>query len=240
MRKSHPRVWQRHTTRSTFACSARVRTRCGAGGVRLRVVNDFNIDERHNVSVTSKPRTRKATTKSAATSKPSVAAKSKGAKAKAGKVQTAKAKVAKSQTAKTRVVNSPSGRGPKAGKPMPRWSAADVQLLSETVANSRTAREAFAKVAQLSGRSAGTVQAKYYQLQKQAGGAASRVGARRRSQPAATKAASPVAVRPSRTTTGSAGLRSMSIDELVSHAREVKSEIDRRRRELDDATRLFK
>jgi hypothetical protein len=135
--------------------------------------------------------------------------------------------------AATKPAATRTARGPKAGRPMPRWSAEDVQLLLDTVAASRTAKEAFAKVASASGRSAATVQAKYYQLQRATGGAA-----RRRPGRPAGAASSPR--RSAGTSTGSLDLRAMSIDALVGHAREVKAEIDRRRRELDDATKLFK
>lgn len=174
-------------------------------------------------------------TKQSAAKKPSVK-KAVAAKSSARK-SAVKKPAARKSAAAAAVKPSIASRGPKAGKPMPRWSTEDVQLLVETVAASRTAKEAFAKVAGLSGRSAATVQAKYYQLQKKTG----RAGTRRRGRPAASapKATAPRAARATSTFAGG-DLRAMTIDALVNHAREVKSEIDRRRRELDDATKLFK
>ena len=59
-----------------------------------------------------------------------------------------------------------------------RWSEEQVKLLLDTVKGSATAKEAFEAVAKQLGKSTGTVQQKYYNLQKKAGGGSGRRGRR--------------------------------------------------------------
>jgi hypothetical protein len=114
-----------------------------------------------------------------------------------------------------------------------RWTEAQVRLLMETVGASATAKEAFETVARELDKSAGTVAQKYYNLQKAAGGS---TGTARRGRPAGSKA----------TTRGVAGrvptatdLRGLSVDDLVSLTALVRDEVERRREELDAASKLL-
>lgn len=120
-----------------------------------------------------------------------------------------------------------------------RWTDEQVRLLMDTVRRSSTAKEAFEAVARQLGKSTGTVQQKYYNLQRKAGGGGS--GSRRGRRPAAgggTSTASAGAGR--RSGAASEGdLRALSVDDLVNLASRVKTEVDRRRKELDAASALF-
>lgn len=118
-----------------------------------------------------------------------------------------------------------------------RWTEEQVRLLLDTVTASSTAKEAFETVAKQLGKSAGTVQQKYYNLQKQAGGNAPR----RRGRPAGRSASARPATSATRTGAmpDAATLRGLTVDELVGLATRVKAEVDRRRRELDAASKLF-
>lgn len=150
-----------------------------------------------------------------------------------------KSKSTKSASTKRSTAGSASSAG-KVGRGT-RWSDEQVKLLQDTVKASATAKEAFEVVARQLGKSAGTVQQKYYNLQKAAGG-----GARRRpGRPAGTKrtsAARATGTAPRSSRTGNAqidaiDLRALSVDDLVGLASRVKGEVDRRRKELDAAAR---
>lgn len=121
-----------------------------------------------------------------------------------------------------------------------RWTEQQVKLLRETVASSPTAREAFQKVAQELGKSPGTVQQKWYAMQRAAGKGRGRGPSPRKASAARHRATS--GGRPGRSGSANAGvgdLRALPIDDLIELARDVKAEIDRRRRELDEASKLF-
>lgn len=60
----------------------------------------------------------------------------------------------------------PAARKPARPVKAPLWSDADVSLLRREVAKGPSANQAFGRVAKATGRSAGTVQAKWYSLQK--------------------------------------------------------------------------
>lgn len=130
-----------------------------------------------------------------------------------------------------------STNGAKAAAAKTRWTEEQVKLLMDTVQSSSTAKEAFQAVAAKLGKSAGTVQQKYYNLQKQAGGAAT---GRRRGRPRGSASTSAAATR--RSTgggTSDADLRQLSVDDLVGLAVRVRAEVDRRRQELDAASKLL-
>lgn len=160
---------------------------------------------------------------------------------------------ATSSTTTKAAAASPNGAASPKGAPRAlrgagtaaRWTEEQVELLLATVSSSRTAKEAFHVVAEQIDKSVGTVQQKYYALQRKAGGGrkpAGRKAGARRAAPA--RAGSPrVAGAASASSTSlptTAQLRALTADELVSFARAVKAEVDRRRRELDTAANLFK
>jgi len=118
-----------------------------------------------------------------------------------------------------------------------RWTDDQVKLLLDSVKGSSTAKDAFEKVARQLGKNTGTVAQKYYNLQKQAGGATRRrvSGARA----VAATSGSSVPRRAAGAVAGAADLKTMPVDELVGLATRVKAEIDRRRKELDAASKLL-
>ena len=138
-----------------------------------------------------------------------------------------------------------SKRGKNQGRAS-RWTEQQVKLLRETVDASATAKDAFQKVAKELGKSPGTVQQKWYALQRAAGkgrrpaAATARksagTGARGARSGNARGAAS---TRPAGRSAAGFDLRGMPVDDLTALARDVKEEVDRRRRELDEASRLF-
>jgi hypothetical protein len=117
-----------------------------------------------------------------------------------------------------------------------RWTDAQVSLLLDTVKGSSTAKQAFEVVAKELGKSTGTVQQKYYNLQKATGGGAPR----KRGRPAgSTNRATSAPARSSAGTPNASALKTMTVDELVTLAKNVKGEIDRRRSELAAASKLL-
>ncbi len=123
-----------------------------------------------------------------------------------------------------------------------RWTDEQVSLLLKTVTSSPTAKEAFEVVARQIDKSAGTVAQKYYNIQKANGSPASAA----RKSPAATRSTGRPAGRPAGSRAGGGGLpnatelRTLTVDELTGLAMRVKTEIDRRRSELDAASRALK
>lgn len=121
-----------------------------------------------------------------------------------------------------------------------RWTEAEVQLLLDTVTASSTAKDAFEQVARELGKSAGTVQQKYYNMKRKAGGPSRRgrraATTRAASAPRASRGSASAAIR----TPSSADLRLLTVDELVALASRVRGEVDRRRSELDAAARQLK
>lgn len=110
-----------------------------------------------------------------------------------------------------------------------RWTEEQVRLLMETVDVSSTAKEAFELVARELGKSTGTVAQKYYNIQKANGGGR---GARRgRSKSGAAGGAARL--------TSAADLRLLSVDELVTLTNRVRDEVERRRDELDAASKML-
>lgn len=123
---------------------------------------------------------------------------------------------------------STTGKSDRVGRGT-RWTDEQVEILLATVKESATAKEAFEVVAEKIGKNTGTVQQKYYNLQRKAG--------RGRPRKSAGRAATGSPVR--RTTSATPDLRVLTIDELVKLASSVKTEVDRRRKELDDASKLL-
>jgi len=126
-----------------------------------------------------------------------------------------------------------------------RWTEEQIRLLNDTVKCSATAKAGFEAVAKQLGKSAGTVQQKYYNLQKQAGGGTKRRG-RKPARPAGSANSGATAARQARVaaTSGAtiptvAELRAITVDELVGLATRVKAEVDRRRKELEAASKLL-
>ncbi|MCB0877912.1 MAG: hypothetical protein KDC46_02895 [Thermoleophilia bacterium] len=121
-----------------------------------------------------------------------------------------------------------------------RWTEQQVKLLLDTVDSSGTAKEAFELVARELGKSAGTVAQKYYNLQKAAtSGATKKQGPGR---PAGSRSRTTGSKGAARTSAGlptAPQLRDVTIDELVGLAARVKAEVDRRREELDAATKAL-
>ena len=115
-----------------------------------------------------------------------------------------------------------------------RWTESQVQTLMNAVNAADTAKAGFAVAAGELGKSVGTVQQKYYALQRAAGG-----GRKGRNKSAASGSRS----GPARATTsglpGPAQLRVLTVDQLTALAQQVKTEVDRRRVELDRAAKLF-
>jgi hypothetical protein len=104
------------------------------------------------------------------------------------------------------------------------------------VKDSATAKQAFETVARELGKSAGTVQQKYYNLQKATGGGAPK----KRGRPAgSTNRATTAAPRAAASTPSVTALKTMTVDELVTLATNVKGEIDRRSAELAAASKLL-
>jgi polyphosphate kinase len=122
-----------------------------------------------------------------------------------------------------------------------RWTDEQVALLLKTVTSSPTAKEAFELVARQIDKSAGTVAQKYYNLQKANGAPASAKrgssGGRPAGRPAGRAAGAGVGGGGLPTATE---LRALTVDELTGLAMRVKTEIDRRRTELDAASKALK
>ncbi|MCW2924019.1 MAG: hypothetical protein JWM98_1423 [Thermoleophilia bacterium] len=143
-------------------------------------------------------------------------------------------------SSKTTKSSAPAG-GDRIGRGT-RWTEEQVSLLMEAVKGSTTAKEAFETVAKQLGKSTGTVQQKYYNLQKKAGGGTGRRGRRSASGARSASAAAPAPSSRGRATGGLPGatdLRTITVDELVSLATRVKAEVDRRKSELDAAAKLL-
>lgn len=126
-----------------------------------------------------------------------------------------------------------------------RWTDEQVTLLLKTVTSSPTAKEAFEVVARQIDKSAGTVAQKYYNIQKANGSPASAArsgGTSSRARTAGRPAGRPAtAARTSGNGLPNATeLRTLTVDDLTGLAMRVKSEIDRRRSELDAASKALK
>lgn len=169
----------------------------------------------------------KSTAKRAATG----AAKSAAKSAAKGAAKTAARTATKTGTRAVAAGGDRIGRGT-------RWTEDQVSLLLNTVKGSATAKQAFETVAKELGKSTGTVQQKYYNLQKAAGGSSA---PRKRGRPAgSTNRSTSAAPRAASTGgTSAAALRTMTVDELVTLAKNVKGEIDRRSAELAAASKLL-
>lgn len=182
------------------------------------------------------PKKQASTTSSArkaATGAAGRAAKSAAKGAAKGAARTA-AKGAAKGAAKTVAASSDRiGRGT-------RWTDEQVTLLLKTVTSSPTAKEAFEVVARQIDKSAGTVAQKYYNLQKANGAPASAKrtasGARTTGRPPGR----PAAAKATGALPNATELRALTVDELTGLAMRVKTEIDRRRTELDAASKALK
>lgn len=193
-----------------------------------------------------------AATKSTRTSKSTKSSKarstSSSASGTARKVATGAAKSAARSAAKGAAKSAAKGATKASGKAVAaggdrlgrgtRWTDQQVRLLLETVATSQTAKDAFEKVAGELNKSAGTVAQKYYNLQKATGAASKSGRGRPKGSASASKStASASAGRASSATPSAAQLRDVTVDELTSLATRVRAEIDRRREELEAASK---
>ncbi len=184
---------------------------------------------------TAKPRKKPATTtaRKAATG----AAKSAAKSAAKGTARTAAKGAAKGARKTVAASGDRIGRGT-------RWTEEQVALLLDTVVSSPTAKEAFEVVARQIGKSAGTVAQKYYNLQKASGSPA---GAKRASSGGRPAGRGPARSAGRPASAGARGglpnateLRVLTVDDLTGLAMRVKTEIDRRRSELDAASKALK
>lgn len=161
------------------------------------------------------------------------AAKSAAKGAAKGAARTA-AKGAAKGAAKTVAASSDRiGRGT-------RWTDEQVTLLLKTVTSSPTAKEAFEVVARQIDKSAGTVAQKYYNLQKANGSPASASRGASPARATGRPAGRPAAARAGGGLPSATELRTLTVDELTGLAMRVKGEIDRRRSELDAASKALK
>lgn len=121
-----------------------------------------------------------------------------------------------------------------------RWTDEQVSVLMDAVKSAGTAKEGFERAAKQLGKNVGTVQQKYYNLQKQlTGGTRRRAASGGRSGAAASSSTTARAPRGA-SLPSAAELRAITIDELVGLAQRVKAEVDRRKQEIDAAEKLFK
>lgn len=111
-----------------------------------------------------------------------------------------------------------------------RWTEEQVAILMDAVKAAASAKEGFERAAKELGKNVGTVQQKYYNLQKQLRGDTGRRGSTGRGA-AASGGSAPR--RPE--LMSAAALRMITIDELGELAHRVREEIERRKQELDVA-----
>jgi hypothetical protein len=179
--------------------------------------------------------------KSAKSAKTAKAAKSAATKAVRGAATNAAKGAAKTAASKA-ASKAASAGGDRIGRGT-RWTEDQVSLLLDTVKASSTAKQGFEAVATQLGKSTGTVQQKYYNLQKAAGGGS---GARRRGRPrGGAAAARPATHAPAASRSSANGLpnatdlRGLAVDDLVKLTQLVKAEVERRSSELDAAKALL-
>jgi hypothetical protein len=164
----------------------------------------------------------------------------KSAKSAASRAAKGAAKGAAKKTAKAAASKAASVGGDRIGRGT-RWTEDQVSLLLTTVKGSATAKQAFETVAKELGKSTGTVQQKYYNLQKATTGG----GTRRPGRPAGSTNAARAAAGTSSSRASSNGvpsatdLRGLSVDDLVRLTQLVKAEVERRSSELDRAKALL-
>ena len=164
----------------------------------------------------------------------------------AAKARTRKASAAKPAATKPSAKAAGSASTSRAGRGT-RWTEEQVSLLMESVRRSSTAKEAFETVARELGKSTGTVQQKYYNLLKKRSGGGGTTGKRRGRPPGSSASTAPAARagagsarRPAvGSLPGTSELRALTVDDLVGLAQRVKAEVDRRKKELDAAAKLF-
>jgi len=120
-----------------------------------------------------------------------------------------------------------------------RWSPAEEQRLLALVKAASTVKAGLDGAALEFGRSRGTLQQKYYALERAAG--RGRTKRRAKSSPRKATRAAVRHAKPAKQAVNarSAELRGLDVDELVQLAQGVKAEVDRRRAELDRASELF-
>lgn len=139
-------------------------------------------------------------------------------------------------TKKSRPAASAAKRGPSAGRQVARWTDDQVRLLHDAVAAAPSAKAGFEQAARQLDKSVGTVQQKYYAL-KRSQGPGRRRGPSSQTTPSGTRSAG--SAIDSRSPLGSDALARLTVDELTAVARRVKAEVERRRSELEKASRLF-
>lgn len=123
-----------------------------------------------------------------------------------------------------------------------RWTAAEVEQLLAAVKSAPTAKSAFATVAATLGRTEGTVSQKYCALARKRAASKKRRAKRETTKraagaPSRAAIANPVARKAA--ANDERRLRNLSTGEVVQLAQAVKTEVVRRQRELDIASKLF-
>jgi hypothetical protein len=176
--------------------------------------------------------------------KKTTAAKST-AKKPAAKRATTRKPAAKKGTARKSAARKPSAstaraRAAGAGAAARRWSAQEIALLKETVENSRTAKEAFAQVAQQIGKSTGTVQQKWYAMQRAAGKGRTARRARSGAKRVASTAQATTAKAQATASKQWTSLKELDVDDLVSLISSAQTEFERRRKAFEAAARRLR
>jgi hypothetical protein len=181
-----------------------------------------------STAATKKPAAKKSTARKPAAKKST--AKKPAAKKAAAKKPSAKKSAAK-KPARKPAKSTSSARARAAGNAARRWSAQEIAYLKETVANSATAKEAFEVVGAKLGKSAGTVQQKWYAMQRSTG--KGRRKAKRSVQKATNTAQATAAKAQAVASKQWTNLRNVDQQDLFALYESARTEIDRRKREFD-------
>lgn len=111
---------------------------------------------------------------------------------------------------------------PKNTTPLPRWTDDDVKILRQTVRAAKNKQEGFKKAAEKLGKKPGTVQQKWYNLE-------AKKNPKRK----------PVSAKPVASRNGGPDLGAMENSDLAALAKAVQVEVERRRKQLEEAAGLF-
>lgn len=153
------------------------------------------------------------------------------------------ARPARAGKAATSAGNNGSRAATGTARTAARWTEDQVQILMDAVKRSPTAKAGFERASQELGKTVGTVQQKYYALQRKAGG-----GRGTRTSGASSRVRSTGTRGASTRGAGSRGagpitrdyLAALTADDLVAVADLVRDEVHRRQQELQRAADMFK